>query len=313
MPFKSSPQKFSASIKQVDIGTGDKKIVLGGESVLPFYSFDGPVENLKKVGIEILDTGLETLSPELKEFYGNDADIAAIAKKAAGVEGADFLCLRFEGADPNGLNKSVEECAETAKKVADAVDLPLVVYGSKNGEKDTALFGAIADALQGKNVLFMSAKEENYKTLAASVGLAYGQKLGAESAVDINLAKQLNVLINQVGVSPESIVMNVGAATVGYGFEYVASTMQRIVMAALQQNDTMIQMPIITPVSTETWYVKESVMPEADQPEWGPAEERGVMNEIATAAACLAAGSHAVILRHPTSVKTISNFIKALA
>jgi len=107
--------------------------------------------------------------------------------------------------------------------------------------------------------------------------------------------------------------MNVGAATAGYGFEYVASTMQRTIMAALQQNDVMIQMPIITPVSSETWYVKESVAAEADVPEWGSANERGIMNEIATAAACLAAGSHAVILRHPTSVKAVSNLIQALA
>jgi len=313
MPFKSSPQKFSASIQAVEIGTGDKKVTLGGESVLPFYNFDGPVENLKKVGIEILDTGLETYSPELASFYGNSTDIAEIAKKAASVEGADFLVLRFEGADPNGLDRSVEECTEIAKAVSDAIDIPLIIFGSKNGEKDTALFAALADALQGKNVGFMSAKEENYKTLAASVGLAYNQKIGAESAVDINLAKQLNVLINQVGVAPSSIFMNVGSATAGYGFEYVASTMQRIIMAALQQNDTMIQMPIVTPVSSETWYVKESVMAEADQPEWGSAEERGIENEIVTAAACLAAGSHAVILRHPTSIKTISNLIKALA
>ncbi|MCL1802515.1 MAG: acetyl-CoA decarbonylase/synthase complex subunit delta [Eubacteriaceae bacterium] len=313
MPFKSSPQKFNASIKTVEIGTGDKKIALGGENVLPFYSFDGSAENLKKVGIEILDTGLETFSPELAEFYGNETEIAAIAKKAAQAEGADFLCLRFEGADPNGLDRPVEECVAIASAVCDAIDIPLVIYGSKNGEKDIALFGAIAEALQGKNALFMSANEENYKTLAASVGLAYGQKLSAESAVDINLAKQLNVLIGQVGVAPESIVMNVGAATAGYGFEYVASTMQRTIMAALQQNDVMIQMPIITPVSSETWYVKESVAAEADVPEWGSANERGIMNEIATAAACLAAGSHAVILRHPTSVKAVSNLIQALA
>jgi acetyl-CoA decarbonylase/synthase complex subunit delta len=311
MPFKRSPQKFNAAIKTVEIGTGDKQIKIGGENVLPFYSFDAPIENSPKIGIEILDIGIEGFTPRLVEFYGGATDPAEIAKKAA-TAGADFIALRFEGADPNGLDKPVEECVVIAKAVADAIDLPLVIIGSKNTEKDVALLGAIAEALAGKNILVMSAKEDNYKTIGASAGLAYAQKVGAESAVDINLAKQLNVLLTQLGVNGQSIVMNLGTASAGYGFEYVASTMERVTLAALQQNDAMIQMPIITPVSSETWTVKESVLPEADQPEWGNQEERAISMEITTAAAVLAAGSNAVIVRHPDSVKALSTLVKEL-
>ena len=311
MSFKKSPQKFNASIKTVEIGTGDKKITLGGENVLPFYSFDAPIENAPKVGIEILDTGREGLPACLADFYGTD-DIAEMAKKAAAVEGADFLTLRFEGADPNGLDRSAEECAEIALAAADAADLPIVIAGCKNNEKDTALFSAVSEKLEGRNILVLSAKEETYKTVGASAGLAYGQKVGAESAVDINLAKQLNVLLTQLGVSDTAIVMNLGSAAAGYGFEYVASTMDRVTLAALQQNDAMIQMPVITPVASETWTVKESVASEADVPEWGSAEDRAVNMEISTAVACLAAGSNAVILRHPQSVATVSKMISEL-
>ena len=158
----------------------------------------------------------------------------------------------------------------------------------------------------------MSAKEENYKTIAASAGLAYNQKIGAESAVDINLAKQLNVVISQMGVKPTSIAMNVGAAAAGYGFEYVVSTMERVKMAALSQNDNMLQMPIVTPVASEAWNVKESLVSEEDIPEWGPLEERGIDMEIVTASACLASGSNAVILRHPASIAAIAEMIRAL-
>ena len=174
------------------------------------------------------------------------------------------------------------------------------------------MFAACAEATSGKNVLFLSAREENYKTVGASTALAYGQKVGAESAVDINLAKQLNVVMTQLGIAPGSIVMNVGSAAAGYGFEYVASTLDRVKAAALEQNDNMLQMPIMTPVSAETWSVKESIMPEQDMPEWGSQEERAVAMETVTAAAVLASGSDAVILRHPKSVKTIAAMIAAL-
>ena len=158
----------------------------------------------------------------------------------------------------------------------------------------------------------MPAKEENYKAIGAAAGLANNQKLGAESAVDINLAKQLNVVTTQLGVKPESIVMNVGTATAGYGYEYVVSTMDRVKAAALSQDDAMLQMPILTPVASETWNVKESVASEEDSPEWGSREERGISMEIMTAAADLVSGSNAVVLQHPQSVATISKMIKEL-
>lgn len=313
MPFNRKPQKFNASIREVEIGVGEKAIKIGGENVFPFYTFDGDLGNTPKVGVEISDLGLDNPVPGIAAYYEGCTTAAEMAKKAAEMEGADFLALSLEGGDPNGANKSVEELVAVVKEVAEAVDLPLVVEGSKNVEKDSELLPKVAEVLQGKNVLILSAKEENYKAIGAAAGLAYNQKVGAESAVDINLAKQLNVVTTQLGVKPESIVMNVGTATAGYGYEYVVSTMDRIKAAALAQSDATLQMPIITPVSSETWGVKESVSEEADAPEWGSREERAIAMEIETAAADLVAGSNAVILRHPQSVATIAKMIKELA
>ena len=312
MAFKPASQKFNAAINTVEIGCGDKKIALGGECVLPFYTFDAPIENAPKVGVELTDLGVGDTIKGIADFYAGATTVAEQAKKAAEMEGADFISIRFEVADPNGENKSVEECVEIAKAVADAVDMPLVIAGCKNAEKDADLFNKIAEALEGKNVLFLAAKEENYKTVGASAGLAYKQKVGAESAVDINLAKQLNVVLGQLGVANENIVMNVGSATAGYGFEYVVSTMDRVKLAALSQNDASLQMPIMTPVAAETYNVKESVATEEDVPEWGDVETRAIDMEVVTAVACLASGSNAVILRHPVSVATVSKFIKEL-
>ena len=304
MPFNQKLQKFNAKINTVTIGSGDKTVTIGGDSTYPFYSFDAPSENTPKIGVEISDMGLENIVSEgIKAYYDGASTIGEMAKKAAAMEGGD----------PNGVNKSVDELIAVVKEVADAIDAPLVVEGCKNVEKDAELLPKVAEALQGRNVLILSEKEENYKAIGAAAGLAYDQIVGAESAVDINLAKQLNVVTTQLGVNAQKIVMNIGSAAAGYGYEYVVSTMDRIKGAALSQNDNMLQMPIITPVSAETWGVKEATASEKDMPEWGPEEERGIDMEVMTDAAELAAGSDAVILRHPEAVAAISRMIKALA
>lgn len=313
MPFNQKLQKFNAKINTVTIGSGDKTVTIGGDSTYPFYSFDAPSENTPKIGVEISDMGLENIVSEgIKAYYDGASTIGEMAKKAAAMEGADFVALILEGGDPNGVNKSVDELIAVVKEVADAIDAPLVVEGCKNVEKDAELLPKVAEALQGRNVLILSEKEENYKAIGAAAGLAYDQIVGAESAVDINLAKQLNVVTTQLGVDAKKIVMNIGSAAVGYGYEYVVSTMDRIKGAALSQDDKQLQMPIITPVADEAWNVKEAMASEADMPEWGPAEDRGISMEVQTAAAVLASGSDAIILKHPKSVATISKMIKEL-
>ena len=312
MPFTAKSGKFNASINTLTVGTGDKAITLGGENVLPFYTFDAPIENAPKVGIEITDGGMAEEPECVQKYYEGCETVVDMAKKAATFEGVDFLSLRLEGGDPNGENKPTEELIQIVKDVAAAVDLPLVICGCKNVEKDAELLAKAAEALDGKNAVMLAAKEENYKTVGAAAGLAYKQVVGAESADDINLAKQLNVLMTQLGVDAKAIVMNVGTAAAGYGFEYVVSTMDRIKAAALSQGDATLQMPIITPVASETWGVKESVASEEDMPEWGPAEERGIDMEVETAVADLDSGANAVILKHPESVAAVSKLIKAL-
>ena len=313
MSFEPKTQAFNSSISSVTIGTGDKAVTLGGINVLPFYAFDAPITNAPKIGVEITDHGMAAYPQAgLQEFYAGCQTVADMAKRVETMHGASFICLHFEGADPNGDNRSVEECVEIAKSVADATDLPLVIMGCKNIEKDAELFTKVSEALQGKNILVLSARSEDYKTVGASVALAYGQKVGAETADDINLAKQLNIMLKGLTVPAESIVMNVGTAAVGYGYEYVASTLDRVRLAALDQSDADLQMPIIAPVSPDSWGVKESTASAEDEPAWGDQEERAIGMEVATAAADLTGGADAVIMRHPAAVATIKKFINEL-
>ena len=312
MSFVPKTAPYSGKINAVTLGTGDNAIVIGGQNVLPFYTFDAAIEHAPKIGVEVSDLASEWNYAGLKEFYAGCTTMADYAKKAETIEGCDFICLNFVGADPNGADRSVADCVADAKAVAEVVTKPIVVLGCKNLEKDGELLAALAEALSGKNVLFMSAKNENYKTVGASVALASGQKLGAETADDINLAKQLNIMLKSLNVNPESLVMDIGTAAVGYGYEYAASTFDRIRLAALAQGDADLQMPIVAAVCNDTWGVKESTASVEDEPAWGCMEERAISMEVATAAADLTGGADAVILRHPESVATIKKFITEL-
>ena len=312
MAFVPKTQPYSGKINAVTLGTGDNAIVIGGQNVLPFYTFDAPIENAPKIGVEVSDLASQWEVPGLKEFYAGCVSMADFAKKAETIDGCDFICLNFVGADPNGADRSVADCVADAKAVAEVVTKPIVIMGCKNLEKDGELLSALAEALMGKNVLVMSAKNENYKTVGASVALASGQKLGAETADDINLAKQLNIMLKGLNVDPQAVVMDIGTAAVGYGYEYAASTFDRIRLAALQQSDADLQMPILAVVCNDTWGVKESTASVEDEPAWGCTEERAISMEVATAAADLTGGADAVVLRHPASVATIKKFITEL-
>jgi acetyl-CoA decarbonylase/synthase complex subunit delta len=312
MPFNGKSGKFKAAIKEVEIGCGEKAIKLGGENVLPFYTFDGEIANAPKVGVMISDLGLQDEVEGIAEYYAGCETIADLAKKAAAMPGADFVALALNSADPNGDDASVESCCATVKAVVEAIDAPLAIIGTGNDEKDNELLVKVAEVADGKNVLLMSAKEGTYKSVAMSGVQAYHHKVAAESAVDINLAKQLNVLVSQLGIPTEDTVMHTGTATAGYGYEYVSSTLDRVKAAALAQNDNMLQVPIVTPVASETYGVKETIASEADAPEWGSRNARAINMEVVTAAADLASGSNAVILKHPVSVATIKKMIEEL-
>ena len=312
MSFEPKKQAYNSRINAVTLGTGDKAIVIGGQNVLPFYTFDAPIENAPKVGVEVSHATPTWSTGALAELYAGCTTLAECAAKAATIPGVDFLALNFAAADPNGANRSTEECVADVVAVAASTDLPLVILGCKNVEKDGELLPKLAEALMGKNALFMAAKNENYKTVGASVALACGQKLGAETADDINLAKQLNIMLKGLNVNPESVVMDIGTAAVGYGYEYAASTFDRIRLAGLAQGDADLKMPILAVASVDAWGVKESTASEEDEPAWGCQEERAIHMEVSTAAADLVGGADAIVLRHPAAIATIKKFITEL-
>lgn len=313
MDFIPKKQAFSARINALALGTGERAFVIGGENVLPFYTFDAPVENRPRVAVEISDRGLDGISsPGMLAFYAGCEGVVDMARRAETMEGASAVCLNLESADPNAGDAPIGDCVALVRAVSDAISVPLLVMGSKNVDKDAELFRDIAEALRGRNALLLSAREENYRAVGETARTEGGPRLAAESSVDINLAKQLNVLLSQTGVTLDDVCMNAGSAAAGYGFEYLVSTLDRIRFAALAQNDAQLQTPVVTPVSTETWSLKETMTTEKETPEWGSQDERIVEMEVCTAAACLVSGSGLVVLKHPAAVAAVSRFIDSL-
>lgn len=283
-----------SAVKSVTFGPEDHRLSFGGESVCPFYYFDRELPNRPLAGIEILDT---------------DPDFLEKCRQYDQLASADFICLHLEGGDPNGENKSPEELSAQVGRASEEIrNKPIAVAGCDHVEKDALILPACAKVLGERNPLILSAKEENLSHFSA----AGTYVLGCESSVDINLAKQLNVLAVQAGMPAERIVMNAGNAACGYGFEYLVSTMERIRAAALSQDDKMLQMPILTLLGNDAWNTKEALAEEADMPGWGDRKERGRKMEIMSAAAVLAAGADAVVLRDPASADTISKMIRLL-
>ncbi len=304
-------ESYSGKIYNVQVGSGAKAVTIGGASALPFLGFEGTFPNKPAVALEIMDIAPDDWPEMLKKAVGGNAANPVQWAKFAQSSGADMVALRLMGTHPDQKNKSAEEAAKTAAEVAAAVDIPLVILGCGHVEKDTQVLQAAASATRGKNCAIGKAVEENYKTIAAAA-MANDHKLIAMSQLDVNLAKQLNILLTQMGFDKERIIMDPMSSALGYGLEYTYSVMERIRLAALLQNDPMMQTPIVCDIGANVWKVKETMAPDAEVPEWGALEDRALVWEAVTASAMITAGADMLIMRHPGAAAKAKEIIAEL-
>jgi len=224
--------------------------------------------------------------------------------------GAEMICLRLAGTHPDAGDKSPDEAAEILKAVLKAVDVPVVVWGCDVDEKDNMVLPICSQAGAGEKLLIGTAKEDNYKTLTASC-MADGHALIAESPLDINIAKQVNVLVSEMGFPLDRVVMYPTTGGLGYGIEYAYSIQERGRLAGLS-GDKMMSPPVVCQVGQEAWRAKEAKATTEEAPQWGPAEQRGPMWEAMTAVTLLQAGSDLLIMRHPSAVALVKRTIDEL-
>ena len=303
---------YSGKIKEISLGKGSKSVKVGGETAYPFYTFEGEMPNLPKIAMEVYDCPPEEW-PEaaLKPFAGVTDDPVAWAKKCVADYGAEMICLQLLSTDPNGLDRGAAEAAAVAKKVADAVDVPLIVWGTANHEKDTEVLRQVSEICQGKDLIIGPVEEGDYKRIGASA-IGYHHTVVASTPIDINLAKQLNILLGNLGVPDDLLVMDSTVSGIGYGIEYAYSVMERIRMAALTQQDEKLQFPIICNIGKEVWKAKEVKINEAEDPKFGNAEKRGILMEAMSAMVLLMAGGDVLIMRHPEAIRLVREVMAEL-
>lgn len=313
LAFEFYKEKYNGKIKEIQLGKSGQAITVGGETSYPFYDFEGEMPHKPKIAMEVWDMEPEDW-PEsaTAPFTGILGDPAAWAKKNVEEYGADIIVLQLKSTDPNGKNTGAAEAVATVKKVLSAINVPLVIWGTANNQKDEEVLKKIAEECQGENLVLGPVEEANHKGIGAAA-MGFGHTLIASSPIDVNLAKQVNILLENLGMPMDRVIVDPTTGGLGYGMEYSYSVMERLRMAAQVQGDDKLQFPIINNLANEIWKSKEAKESIEESPTLGDPERRGILMETVGAVSYLLAGSDILVLRHPETVRLIRAFIDLLA
>jgi acetyl-CoA decarbonylase/synthase complex subunit delta len=299
MPIDLVKEKYAGAINTVEIGRPGKAVKIGGQTTLPFLFEEGEMPNSPLIAYEILDSAPDDWTEHLMEPYGNAVnDPVKWAKMCVNDFGAQVLCVRLASMHPDYGARKVEEPLRILKAISSQIGVPLVVMGSGDDERDNDIMPKVSQALKGENCLLGMAGQNNYKTLTATC-LADGHSIIADSPIDVNIAKQVNILVSDMGFDTKKIVMHPTTTSLGYGMEYVYSIMERARLAAFM-GDRMLAMPFIVFVGAETWRTKEAK-------EFGKVQ--GINWEITTAVSLIQAGADLIVMRHPDAAKSVKRYI----
>lgn len=312
MAFELPSIKYNGAIREVPLGREESPVIVGGQTSYPFCLFEGEMPHPALIAMDVYDAAPEEW-PEaiLTPFADVLDDPAAWAKKCVDSYGADMVALQLASTDPNGQDTPPERAVEVTQKVVGAVDVPVLVWGSCNLEKDTVVLKAVAEACADQHLILGPVEEASHKALGAAA-IAYKHTVAASSPIDINLAKQLNILLGNLGVPDDKILIDPTVSSVGYGLEYCYSVIERIRMAALSQEDERLQFPIVCNIAKEVWKVKEAKLSAQDAPLLGDPAKRGIILESMSALLFLLSGADILVMRHPEAVSLIREFMADL-
>ncbi len=311
-------ETFTGKIREVTLGatkeqggTRKRTVTVGGETTLPFLHFEGEIPNPPAVAVEITDRFPADWSPLLIQAWGEKvmSDPALWAVKAEEA-GADIIMIRLTGLSSNDQPYPPQEAATIVQRVLEATGLPLIVRGPGQPERDNELLTAVADKTAGERIALGLCEDKNYRTIVAAA-LANNHLVIASTPIDVNLAKQLNILISDMNMPLDRVLMDPTTGALGYGLEYTYSVMERLRIAALQ-GDPMVQVPMICFSGEESWRQKESKIGEGVPEAWGDWERRAILWEAITATTLLHAGADIVSLRHPKTIALVKQEIQKL-
>jgi acetyl-CoA decarbonylase/synthase complex subunit delta len=308
-PVEIPVEKWPGVVREVTLGssygggTRGSTVTVGGETALPFLGFEGSTPHRPMLAVEVVDMHPDDWSAELQSAWGDAMDDAAVWAQKAVEAGADLIALKLRSCHPDQGDSSCEDAVRTVERVLAAVPVPLLVYGPGSADKDNEVLVAVAEKTKGEQLALGLCEDKNYRTIVAAA-LGNGHAVIAQTPIDVNLAKQLNILISDMGLPLERVLMDPNTGALGYGLEYTYSVMERLRLAALM-GDSMTQQPMICTVGEEAWRQKEC-RAESDVPDaWGALADRGVAWEITTALTVLEAGADILVLRHPATLATV--------
>jgi CO dehydrogenase/acetyl-CoA synthase delta subunit len=311
VPAASYKVDYSGSIREVTLGNGDHTVKVGGSTSMPFHLFEGEMQNKPLVAMEVLDIRPDNWPETLSQYFDDVMDSPVDwAKKCINEYNADAINIWLVGTDPNGENRSSADAAKDAAAVIEAVDVPIIIWGCGNSEKDTETLREVTSLIGNKKVCLAPLEDANYRAIGATA-MAFQHPMVAASPIDVNLAKQLNILLENLGVPLDTVMMDPSIGALGYGIEYTYSVMERIRIAALTQKDEKLQVPIICNLGREVWKTKEVGL--ASEELMGDQEKRGIMMEAMTASCMLMAGGEVLIMRHPKAINMTKSLINGLA
>ena len=303
-------EKCTGVIQELVLGEGEKALTLGGADTLPFHLFEGEMPHPPRVAFEVLDSEPEEWPEVLARHYQDClGDPVAWARRCVDEFNAKAICLSLVSTDPNGMDRPSAEAAQVAQKVVEAVDVPVILWGCGNAEKDTETLREVTNLIGTKKVCLAPLTDANYRALGATA-MAFQLPVVASTPIDVNLAKQLNILLENLGVHLNQILMDPSIGAVGYGLEYSYSVMERITLAALTQQDDKLAVPFICNLGREVWKAKECRLPTDET--LGDQESRGVMLEAVTASTLLLAGGGLMVMRHPRAAALTEAFIQGM-
>lgn len=298
MEYKAPLEIYSGEVGEVVIGKGEKAIKIGGESVLPFHFFEGTIENRPRLALEVFDAEPEGWAEWVREPYEDViSDPVGWAKKCLDF-GADLVCLRLASTDPAGANAPADKAAGVAKQVASAINVPLIVCGSGDETKDIDVLTKVAEVCDGEKLLLGPVVKENYEPISKAA-LDHGHCIIAQTPLDINLEKELNVKLLKT-FPRDRIVIDPLSSGLGYGMEYSFTIMERTKHIGVMFGDSTMQMPIIADLGGECWKTKQAKA----------SEKQGLLWESVTALSLLLAGANILVLRHPESLKLMREVIE---
>lgn len=310
MPIEIPKEKWPGAVRTVTLGatqaeggTRSRTVTVGGQKTLPFLHFEGEIPNRPVIAMEIKDRRPDDWSPLLLEFWGDTASDPAAWARAAEEAGADLIVLALSLTDAEGQPITPQKAVAATKAVLEASGLPLIVFGPGQAEVDNEVLVAVAEATKGERIALGICEDKNYRTIVAAA-LANDHLVTARTAMDVNLAKQLNILISDMGLPLDRILMDPTTGALGYGMEYGYSVMERLRLAALQ-GDAMTQLPMIVTPGFEAWKTKEAKVGDGVPQAWGDWQERAITWETVTAVALIESGADIVVLRHPESIKRV--------